>query len=466
MNFEVFTTSVELQDIPSYTTNITLEGQTLRLSFLWNERLSKRVLSVKSSTDVTYLQNTILYPNESFDLNSNAVFDDLPYKVVLQKTGDTNRVGNLYTWSKDFILVFYRTVDVETVKLNVRYGVTVSSTPVVPKPVQAPLDNPHVRVLELQYYDAVQLATESEVNADLAAEPTLSRVAVVAPRGQQNAVSAEIYVDSGSGYASKATLDYCPSAELAQTIGKMESTFAIRKVEGLEEIELGKWILVNDEHMAVTALSETEITVKRGVNYTVPQDHPTGSMILFCDDYIALDETDYFAGESLNVKVLTKTGSAQLALGSATAHTLEMVGLASRPYPPANVKINGEYWSTEIETDLVLTWVDRNRIQQTGGSILGWFDGGVAIEPDTQTHLTITQFDEDQVELATNNANVTGSTSYTFAISAMQADARTVEIVLKTIRDGYECLNPFVHTVELPQFFSAPYDLTVEFKND
>jgi hypothetical protein len=44
----------------------------------------------------------------------------------------------------------------------------------------------------------------------------------------------------------------------------MESTFAIRKVEDLEEIELGKWILVNDEHMAVTAISETEITVKRG----------------------------------------------------------------------------------------------------------------------------------------------------------------------------------------------------------
>ena len=112
MNFEVFTTSVELQDIPSYTTNITLEGQTLRLSFLWNERLSKRVLSVKSSTDVTYLQNTILYPNESFEFNSNAVFDDLPYSVTLVKTGDQKRVGNIFNWSKDFILCFSRTVDV------------------------------------------------------------------------------------------------------------------------------------------------------------------------------------------------------------------------------------------------------------------------------------------------------------------------------------------------------------------
>ena len=112
MDFELYSTLVELQDIPSYTTNITLEGQTLRLSFLWNERLGKRVLSIKSSTDEVYLQNTILYQNESFDLNSNAVFDDLPYKVVLQKTGDIAKVGNLYNWSKDYILVFYRTVDI------------------------------------------------------------------------------------------------------------------------------------------------------------------------------------------------------------------------------------------------------------------------------------------------------------------------------------------------------------------
>jgi hypothetical protein len=189
-------------------------------------------------------------------------------------------------------------------------------------------------------------------------------------------------------------------------------------------------------------------------------------MILFCDDYIALDETDYFAGESLNVKALTKTGSAQLAIGSATAHAIEMVGLANRPYPPANVKINGEYWPEEIETDLVLTWVDRNRLQQTGGDFLSWFDGGVAIEPGTQTHLILTQLDENDVELATTSTNVTGATSYTMPISAMQASTRTVRVTLKTVRNGYECLNPFTHTVELSQFFSAPYDLTVEFKND
>lgn len=304
---------------------------------------------------------------------------------------------------------------------------------------QAPLDNPHVRVLELQYYDATQFSSESEVNADLADEPTLSRVAVVAPRGQQNAMSAEIYVNSGSGYASKATLDYCPSAELAQAIGKMESTFAIRKVEDLEEIKLGKWILVNDEHMAVIAISETEITVKRGVNYTVPQDHAAGSMILFCDDYIALDETDYFAGESLNVKSLTKTGSAQLALGSATAHAIEMVGLANQPYPPANVKINGEYWPDLVRGNINLSWAHRNRLQQTGGDFIGWFEAGVVLELGVTYQINLYNVNNEVLVSKTTASN-------SIVIDQEEFTALNVRLEIVALRDGFQCVQKFEHS--------------------
>ena len=134
-NFDFIATYVDLSDSPTYTTNITLEGQLLKISFVWNERIGKRTIFIRNSADVCYLQNTILHPNESFELNSNAVFDDLPYKVVLQKVGDTNKVGNIYNWSKNFILCFYRTVDIETEKLNVKYGITTPSTPTLPKPL-------------------------------------------------------------------------------------------------------------------------------------------------------------------------------------------------------------------------------------------------------------------------------------------------------------------------------------------
>ena len=138
MNFEFIATYVELQDIPSYSTNITVEGQLLKLSFLWNERIGKRVLSIKNTSDVVYLQNTILHPNEPLELNSNAVLDDLPYSVTLVKTGDVNKVGNIFNWSKDFILCFSRTVDLDVKKLNVVYGVTTPSTPSIPPIVRPP----------------------------------------------------------------------------------------------------------------------------------------------------------------------------------------------------------------------------------------------------------------------------------------------------------------------------------------
>ena len=138
-NFDFIATYVDLSDGPTYTTNITLEGQLLKISFVWNERIGKRTMFIRNSADVCYLQNTILHPNESFELNSNAVFDDLPYTVTLIKTGDSKRAGNIFDWSKDFILCFSRTVDLDVKKLNVIHGVTKPSTPILPPPPPPPL---------------------------------------------------------------------------------------------------------------------------------------------------------------------------------------------------------------------------------------------------------------------------------------------------------------------------------------
>ena len=248
----------------------------------------------------------------------------------------------------------------------------------------------------------------------------------------------------------------------------MDHAFIVKKAGDIDMVSTGTQITVNNEIMVYQSYDEETglLTVKRGALDTIPQNHLAGSILYFADDFVTVDPTEYVTGEIINVKALTTTPSGILNLDDVDAQQVEIKARAIRPYPPANVKINGEYWPEEIETDLVLTWVDRNRIQQTGGSILGWFDGGVAIEPGTQTHLILTQLDENDVELATTSTNVTGTTSYTLPILSMQVDTRTVEIVLNTVRDSYECLNPFTHTVELSQFFSAPYDLTVEFKND
>lgn len=323
-------------------------------------------------------------------------------------------------------------------------------------------------VFEVPYIELVEQYGQDEVDAKLSNYPELGYVGMAAIRPNNQHVNASLYVDAGAGYDERTTLDFCPSAELKAEIGYMDSSFEIQNVAEFELLQTNNRIQINDEIMAFVSFDTTTnvITVKRGCFDTVPQKHVSGSKVFGWDNYSGIDDIEYLSGEVLSLKALTLTGSDVLELNVATAHNLSLSSRAIRPYPPANVKINDVYWPTKIETDPVLTWVDRNRIQQTGGSILGWYEGGVTIELGTQTHLILTQLDENDVELSTTSANVTGTTSYTMPISSMQADARFVRVILKTVRDGYECLNPFTHTVELSQFFSAPYDLTVEFKND
>ena len=321
---------------------------------------------------------------------------------------------------------------------------------------------------EVPYIELVEQYGQDEVDAKLSNYPELGYVGMAAIRPNNQHINASLYADAGAGYDERTTLDFCPSASLKNYIGYMDSSFELENVAEFELLEANHRIQVNNEIMAFVSFNAVTnvINVKRGCFDTVPQKHAVGSKVFGWDNYSGIDDLEYLSGESVSLKALTLTGSDVLELNEATAHTVDVSARAIRPYPPANVKINDQYYPQDIETDLILTWVDRNRMQQTGGEPLGFYDNGIVIEANTQTHLIISQLDENQIELATSDANVTGATSYTMPISSMQADTRFVKVTLKTVRNGYECLQPFEYIVELSQFFSAPYDLTVEFKND
>ncbi|WP_257235082.1 phage tail protein [Acinetobacter sp. YH01009] len=321
---------------------------------------------------------------------------------------------------------------------------------------------------EVPYIELVEQYGQDEVDAKLSNYPELGYVGMAAIRPNNQHINASLYVNAGAGYDERTTLDFCPNASLKNDIGYMDSSFEVENVAEFELLEANHRIQVDDEIMAFVSFDTVTnmLTVKRGCFDTVPQKHVPGSFVFGWDNYSGIDDLEYLSGEFLSLKALTLTGSDVLELNNATAHELTCVARAIRPYPPANVKINGEYYPEEIETDLILTWSDRNRLQETGGTPLSFFDNDVLIEANTQTHLILSQLDENQIELATSNENVTGATSYTMAISTMQADTRFLKITLKTVRDDYDCLQPFEYIVELSQFFSAPYDLAVEFKND
>lgn len=59
----------------------------------------------------------------------------------------------------------------------------------------------------------------------------------------------------------------------------------------------------------------------------------------------------------------------------------------------------------------------------------------------------MTEFDENHVELSTQNTNVTAINTFILSETSMSIGVREIEIVLKTMRDGFECMRPFKHTV-------------------
>lgn len=308
---------------------------------------------------------------------------------------------------------------------------------------QAPIDNPTVRLIELPYYDAVQLSGESEVNAELAEDPTLSKVAVIAARPQRNSINAELLTGQSS-YSSKATLDYCPSAILNTDINRMQTVISIKDGIDLDLILLNEWLLLDDEKLAVTAIDliAGTVTVKRGVLDTVPEIHTAGSMLYFCDQYLAVDNTDYYADETVNAKLLTNTSSAQLSQALATARLIALNGEAYRPYPPAKVRINNAYYpqTSIITNDLKITWVDRNRLQQTGGEILGYFDDGVTREAGVTYSLEL--ISQEEVLHTANNIN---ANTYTLAASVLRQN-KPHTLKLWSVRDGHESYQVFEHS--------------------
>lgn len=347
----------------------------------------------------------------------------------------------------------------------VPYSLDLSSNIVIDTPVDTSPKPPQpalFKAFELSYFEAVQLNGQKTVDDALAYNPDAGYVAVIAKRPQNNSLNALMYSDAGNGFERAGAISYCETAELDQNISQTNLAFIVKNVGSLGAINIGTQITIDNEIMVYQSYdAETSLlTVKRGALDTIPQNHSTGSVLYFADDFITVDPTEYVTSEVIDVKALTTTPSGILDIEDVDAQKVEIQARAIRPYPPAQVKINDEYFPQEIETDLVLTWVERNRTQQTGGSILGWHEGGVTVEPGTQTHLILTQLDENNTELATINANVTGTTSFTFAVASMQPDTRNIKVVLKTVRDGYECLNPFVHIFELSTFFSAPYNIS------
>lgn len=175
-----------------------------------------------------------------------------------------------------------------------------------------------------------------------------------------------MFVDTGAGYSGVADGDWCPSATVIEEAGYLDTSFTFDSGFELDDIEVGVAVLWDNEICRLDALDIDVGTIDlgRGCADTLPTEHSAGSRIYFWHDYSAVDTTEYTDAETIDVKLATNSGTQQVPLSLATQLQLTFDQRWFRPYPPADLTINSQYFPTEISGALDLGWAHRDRVLQ------------------------------------------------------------------------------------------------------
>lgn len=247
-------------------------------------------------------------------------------------------------------------------------------------------------VTEAPYFELVQALGQADIDNKLLTHPEIGYVIAAASR-PTSAINANLYTDNGTGYEDVGAMDFSPAGELADNIGKLDTTLFVDSGQDLAEVALGTHVQVGEELMRVDAIDDEtgEVTVGRGVLDTVPQDHLAGEPIFFWDAYAGFDPTEYVDAEEVDVKIVPTSGAGVLPIEDAVAMSVTLASRAARPYAPGDFRINGESYTTDAfyEGEVEVTWTDRDRLQQTSGTLVDHTAGNIGPEAGTTYRLRV-----------------------------------------------------------------------------
>jgi len=434
----------------------------------WDEATGEENSRTEDDPALISQQNRVVNTSKSYAGITNA---DLASRVALRDLKAlstplmscevyTTRIGAQFSIGDTFMLThpdfgienmivrvvnmhFGTTVD-NTVKLTVLQDVfsiavtgpyqapqaTLWGSPVnAPEPVNDPL------VIEAPYWEIVQQVGDNDAQQ---LDDMSSYIVTTAVRPTGDAINADLFSFQAGSYQEIGTVDFMPVAEVTNTVDRSATQIDINSGLDLDLVEIGTWALIDQEIVRVDAITNSSITVARGCLDTVPLILTSGSKVYFADDYLETDGYEYVLSESPNIKLLTKTSAGRLDIEDAASLSTTIEARQAKPYPPGDLKINGERYPSGVSGDLVISWSHRDRLQQTA-SIVDTLSGSIG--PESGVTYSIRIYDETNTLLQSVDA-ITG-TSHTLTLAqelvlAGGYNNTQFRIELWSVRDGIE----------------------------
>ena len=198
-------------------------------------------------------------------------------------------------------------------------------------------------VAEAPYWLLVQELGHAQADALLGDDPDAGAIAAAGERPSPDALSAQVWSDSGAGYTLEEAVEFVPTALLVSDVSDdpAECVLAVGSWTGLGDLAIGTLAAIGDELVRIDGVSATALTVGRGCLDTVPQAHTAGTPVICWQQLANASEAGFAAGETVTVKMLPETGFGTLPLAQAPEDAVTLASRAIRPLPPGDLRGNG-----------------------------------------------------------------------------------------------------------------------------
>jgi VCBS repeat-containing protein len=309
-------------------------------------------------------------------------------------------------------------------------------------PVSSPTAATTRLVTEAPYYELARQRGDMAATSILTENPDAGFVMVAAAAPSAATINAVIQIDAGVGYADGGALDFCPGGVLAASLSRLGTTLTLSSSMDLDDVAIGQLAQIDSELVEISNVSGMTVNIRRGMLDTVPVQHEAGAVLVIWDVFGASDEVEYVSSDVIAVKIIPVTGRGELPLAQAPVDFVTMASRAIRPHRPAGLAVNADLdpvWNEQVAIPATITWAHRNRIQETGGTRLGWDDGSITLEAGVEYRFLVEELNPSGAVIGIAIDEQLTGTSRVIEDPDFGADAYLLRVTVTAQRDGYDC---------------------------
>ena len=311
------------------------------------------------------------------------------------------------------------------------------------------------RLIELPY--AVLAGTLSEGELDYLKSGS-SYLGVMAVAPTQLSVNYQLQTRAaGADFTDGGLGDWTPSGTLTAPVGILDG---VLYVDMAVLPAPGDGLVVDNEIMRVDAVDAVAgtLSVGRGCMDTLPAKHAAGARCWLYHDALESDGVEYLSGESVQVRLLTRTSGETLAASAAPVSTLTMTGRQARPYLPGNIRVNNAPYPETVASasKFTLTLAHRDRLLQAD-RLIDCTENSIGPEPGVSYVVRLVKSSSGSVAWTTTTSDT--SIPVPYAAGGGSAEAHT--LTLQSTRGGQSSLYTFSTALPAGQFKAFPITLVM-----